>query len=361
MILIDYSDTVRYAIRNESVSGIQKVIYSTLDEDADVHPCIIDWETGDVYVPIERNLLDWDVFKSICFARRYYDYRDLFKDLFTKFIKIEYLNFKGHELILLGGPWNFKNSCGVVNSFARFNKVKIFIHDLIPFYDINAKNEADVEFRNFFENLNSDVKFATSTTRSLKDINQYLDRDAKIIPFPQQLKIITGNWSFNNGMNELEHDSFFLSLGSIDGRKDHASVVNHWIDSGMVNKYKLFIVGAQKAYDPEFDLAMSKVTKNISYLGVVDDVMNYRLMTSCCAMIYPSRVEGFGLPVLEAYSFKKKIYIPSDSNYKEAHCQYIEYNDNIAQLHESNCLGEVRVSAYGKSWKEFVLTLKDFL
>lgn len=359
MILIDYSDTVRYVLRNDSVSGIQKVVYSTLGEDVDVQPCIIDWETGDVYVPIERNLLSWDVLKSLARARRYSDYRVLFEDLFLKFIKIEYLNFKGHELILLGGPWNFKNSFDIVNSFARFNKVKVFIHDLIPFYDINAKNECDLAFRIFFENLNSDVKFATSNTRSLKDINQYLDRDAKIIPFPHELKIISGNWSYNGGMNELERDSYFLSLGSIDGRKDHASIVNYWIDSGMVNSYKLFIVGAEKVHDSEFYLAMSRVTKNIYYLGVVDDVMSYRLMMSCCAMIYPSRVEGFGLPVLEAYSHKKKIFIPFDSDYKAAHCQYIEYNDNIAQLYESNCMGEVRASAYGKSWKEFVLTLKE--
>jgi len=357
VFLIDFSDTLRYAIRNESVSGIQKVVYSTLGENVDVSPCVIDWDTGDVYVPRDFNLMNWDLFKSISYSKKFNDYKDLLIEFKDFFIKMEISNFKGNDLIFLGGPWNFSCAHSLINQFMRSNNVKIFVHDLIPFYE-NPENEtSSYMFRNFFQNLDDGVLFATSNTQTLKDIDVYLHSAAKLIPFPRQLKIISGHWNYNAGMNNLEHDSYFLSLGSIDGRKDHSSIINYWIDSGLFDAYKLFVVGAMKIEDQSFTLAMNRATKNIHYLGVVDDVMNYRLMTSSKGIIYPTKTEGFGLPVLEGYVLGKKVYIPEDSNYKNSHCSYIEYSHD--RMIDIDAVGWRGQSTYADSWKEFVNNLKE--
>lgn len=359
MTFVDFSDTIRYCLRNDFVSGIQKVVCSILNEHMDVHPCIIDWSCGDVYFPEEDHVFNWDVLKSISLARGYVDYSCLISDKYLKLKKISFLEFKGHNLIFLGGPWNFENSSALINKYCHFNNVKIFVHDLLLFKEQDCSSSKHREFITFFENLGDNVKYATSSKSVANDISKYLNVKAAIIPFPAQFKLISGNWSYNAGMNAIEEESYFLSIGSIDGRKNHAEVINHWIDSGMVDNYKLFIVGAKKTEDPNFEMAMARVEKNIYYLGVIDDVMNYRLMMSCKGVIYPSRFEGFGLPVLEAYIHNKRAYIPMNSNFKEMHSQFIEYNDNIRFLHESGDPGYVGPNVYSKSWAEFINFLKE--
>ena len=63
---------------------------------------------------------------------------------------------------------------------------------------------------------------------------------------------------------------------------------------------------------PEFDILVQRlsIAKNICYLGYLDQTDLYQKYQECSAVVFPSFIETFGLPLAEAASFSKFIFAP---------------------------------------------------
>lgn len=97
---------------------------------------------------------------------------------------------------------------------------------------------------------------------------------------------------------------YFLYLGSIHPRKNILTLIRAFekLKSDSKSNYHLVIAGRPSWYTKEVFKAVdnSHVSDEIHLTGFVEADAARKLIASAHALVYPSRYEGFGLPVVEA-------------------------------------------------------------
>lgn len=93
---------------------------------------------------------------------------------------------------------------------------------------------------------------------------------------------------------------FFLAVGALDRRKNFGSAIAAFVESGLARQgYDLVIVGPKGNAADEVLLQAEKAS-SVEYLGFVSTPELKQLYETAEALLFPSLLEGFGLPALEA-------------------------------------------------------------
>lgn len=99
-------------------------------------------------------------------------------------------------------------------------------------------------------------------------------------------------------------ERFFLFAGVLKERKNVAGIIRAFsLFSKEVAGHELLIAGKQSGGYEEFLVRLARdlgVAERIRFLGYVSDAELSYLYTKAEALIFPSLIEGFGMPVLEA-------------------------------------------------------------
>lgn len=106
----------------------------------------------------------------------------------------------------------------------------------------------------------------------------------------------------------LSDNGYFLYIGNLERRKGTdilLSAYDRYRASGGDKK----LVLAGKIREDGIRTAIDK--GNAVYLGYVSDERKAALMSHCSALVFPTRAEGFGIPIIEALSCEKPV-IASD-------------------------------------------------
>jgi glycosyltransferase involved in cell wall biosynthesis len=100
----------------------------------------------------------------------------------------------------------------------------------------------------------------------------------------------------------------FVTLGTIEARKNHLLLLNVWsrlIDEMGASAPRLLIIG-QRGWEADevFDLLdhCGKLRGHVNELSRCSDEELARHLASARALLFPSRAEGYGLPLIEALS-----------------------------------------------------------
>ncbi len=119
----------------------------------------------------------------------------------------------------------------------------------------------------------------------------------------------------------LEHDGFWLAVGTIEPRKNLRRLVRAY--AVLVQEYPqtgpLVIAGGSGWLEDNFDAYIGElgIAARVRRLGYVSDEELAALYAGCHAFVYPSLVEGFGLPVLEAMSLGAAVITSNRSSMPE--------------------------------------------
>lgn len=100
----------------------------------------------------------------------------------------------------------------------------------------------------------------------------------------------------------LESRRFFLCVGSLETRKNLVGLMRAFALSGLASQgWKLVIAGG-KGHGHEAIVEAANELCGVELLGFVSDEVLAWLYANAAAFAYPSFLEGFGLPLLEAMS-----------------------------------------------------------
>lgn len=111
----------------------------------------------------------------------------------------------------------------------------------------------------------------------------------------------------------LRDKPYFLILGTIEGRKNHLFLLNLW--RVLIEKFgedcpKLVIAG-KRGWECEqvIDILDRSPTlkQAVIELNYCDDTQVAYLIQNAVALLFPSHIEGFGLPLVEACAYGKPI------------------------------------------------------
>jgi glycosyltransferase involved in cell wall biosynthesis len=90
---------------------------------------------------------------------------------------------------------------------------------------------------------------------------------------------------------------YLLSLGTLEPRKNHLRVLRAFARLG--TDHQLHLVG-RRGWMCDEVLALAARTPRVVVRGHLPDAELRRTIAGATALVYPSLLEGFGLPVLEA-------------------------------------------------------------
>ncbi len=122
-------------------------------------------------------------------------------------------------------------------------------------------------------------------------------------------------------LSQLMTGQFFLSVGTIEPRKNHQLLLQAYACLKASHKkiFPLVLVGGMGWMMEDFDklLVELNIKEDVILLGYASDQTLQWLYQNCFCFIYPSLFEGFGLPVLEAMSCKAPVITSNTSSIPE--------------------------------------------
>ncbi len=134
-----------------------------------------------------------------------------------------------------------------------------------------------------------------------------------------KIKVIHLGFSSDKGADLYEADSkYILFIGSLDKRKNVYNIVrgfNYFVNM-YSSCYKLIIVGGNGNDSKRIIsyIKKNKLENKVILKGYVDKNEKRKLLSNCEFLLFPSNYEGFGLPILEAYSYGKIALVANNSS-----------------------------------------------
>lgn len=220
-------------------------------------------------------------------------------------------------------------------------KTMITIHDMFP-----------IEYVQYFGRVYS-TYFKKSLKMTLKNTDMILYNSEQTkrtteIYFPEAKEINNCNaYIISNPLKDkwvTMDDDYFLYVGNMEKRKGVDLLLKGYTRYRQLGgTKKLILAGKMQEEDirKQLDETMKR-TKGITYLDYVTHDKKHELYASMSAFVFPSKAEGFGMPIIEVMKFNKPIiasnlpifYEIADDNintFSLIGCNEYEQTENLAQ------------------------------
>lgn len=170
-----------------------------------------------------------------------------------------------------------------------------------------------------------------------------------------------------------------LCVGTLEPRKNHIRLMDAAIKMGELHPdldWSLTLIGniyAGREDVRDYVLAASKKQPRIQWLGIVDDETLHRLYNEATFTVYPSVIEGYGMPIMESIWNGKPCICSNSGVMSELASGGGGYTVNVTNTDaineamfrlatDSRLRRELEyqcVSRHIKTWTEYTLTLLD--
>lgn len=302
-----------YAIKEDKVAGINRVIMETVKE-------LLKNDSENNYYSVEDNYLNLPIESPRCISlsKNNIDCRNIV--CYLKEIDILHSFYHSFDTV--------KYKC----------KKILTIHDLIPFIHPEwfEKEQTYIYFRDSIKRSAemSDVVIAMSEATKNDIVSYYNIPSEKIkvvysglfssLNFETTEKRIINNFSLWEG--------YILSVCTIEPRKNLKGLIKGFIGFKKLypkSRLKLVLAGRQ-GWDMElksFVANLDSYKDDIVFTGYLEDEDLSELYVNALAVAYVSFFEGFGLPVLEAMAAGKAVICSNTSSLPEVGGEAVLYCD----------------------------------
>jgi tetratricopeptide (TPR) repeat protein len=386
-IYLDMTDIIEYAQVNNTVSGIQRVVANLImqakqyQDSAGVNivPVTCKYELPKIHA------LDSVVAVSLITAlqsggKSRGELDEALRTLHDTRWIVEPQS--GDDFAIAGAFWIYQNYDTVRSMRANGVRFVLFIHDLIqithPQYVERAANE---RFRHALVDamMLADLVI-TNSEYVANDVRRYLSSRLNFSVPVKAVPLATELVHQSQSTQPLRRDvlgatsaPFVLSVGTIEVRKNHMFMIRVW--EGLIAKQvqtipNLVFVG-KIGWDIEPFLSFIAESDHLGgrlhiLTGVSDRELRY-LYEKCLFTMYPSFIEGFGLPLGESLAHGKLCIASNRSSLPEVGGGFAKYvnpenvEDGVRLVEEllteptaiANCEKEIRERFHPRTWREF--------
>jgi len=198
------------------------------------------------------------------------------------------------------------------------------VYDLIheKFYkDYNFK----FNYRPKEESLNNTDLIITISNKTKSDLIKYYNISSK--------KIFVTHLGVNSFRGRLDHNiinkPYILYVGERKRYKNFINLLNAYVVSKKINKsFKLVLFGGERLHNSELELIKKHKVELNSIIQISgDDRKLSSLYNYSDLFVFPSKYEGFGLPLLEAASKNCPIACSNIAVFKEIMGDTVQYFD----------------------------------
>ncbi len=232
--------------------------------------------------------------------------------------------------------------------------VVLTIYDLIheKFHEMYGKEKNYRPKKKAIERADTIICISDNT---LKDLNYYYNlknKKTEVI----YLGTSIGNKTFKvKNLSENLDEKYLLFVGKRTGYKNFISLAKAYSNSEKLQKdYRIKCFGGGKLTKYEKSLLhnLRIPLEKIDFINGNDEKL-IALYKNANALIYPSKYEGFGLPILEAMSFDCPVLCSNTSSLPEVGGDAVEYfdpdnwesilNSIMSTLYSEKRLNELRI------------------
>ncbi len=328
---IDVTDLVEFLQRKESVSGVQRVVVETtpriLATDSNAHAVVLDRTRG-AFIALnaqeQQNLITTGV-------RSNTNRDELAQQATLTLNRAKTANAielsADSTLVFLGALWIADSlMLAARDAHARGARLVTLLYDLTPVMETGhtaAVNRLFDRYLHLIATAASRVPAISQSSRN--DFVDYCSQNE--LPAPSGG--VTGLPSGLSPTQPTENPwprEYVLFVGTIESRKNHLLAFNAWQELinklGAENVPDLVCIGRLGWNSNEFIdqyLATGGLGGKVSVLSTsVSDADLASFYEHCEFTIYPSRYEGWGLPVSESIAFAKLPIVANNSSLPEA-------------------------------------------
>lgn len=153
--------------------------------------------------------------------------------------------------------------------------------------------------------------FVVQTQTMQRLLKRHLNVSARILPFAAEKKPHLENNSKQNGARK---DYDFLYVASGDPHKNHRNLVHAWVLLAEQNIHPSLHLTVDMSLYPDLCSWIERIccdsNLNIHNHGNVSSEQIHEMYGQSQALIYPSTLESFGLPLLEGCSYELPVIAP---------------------------------------------------
>jgi len=197
-------------------------------------------------------------------------------------------------------------------------KVVSTIHDLNFLKEGKSPQKIEGYLKKIQHTLDRADEIVAISNYVKRDLEDYCDLKGKEVSVIYNGNNIDPNLLQNllTGSSPLDQDYIF-TIGTVN-RKKNFHVLPYLL---VGNDLKLIISGI--VHEPDYhkkiqDIAAKlNVADRVVLTGPVTEAEKYNYLKNCALFVFPSIAEGFGLPVIEAMSFGKKVLLSKHTSLPE--------------------------------------------
>ncbi len=328
---IDVTDLVEFLQRKESVSGVQRVVVETtpriLATDSNAHAVVLDRTRG-AFIALnaqeQQNLITTGV-------RSNTNRDELAQQATLTLNRAKTANAMelsaDSTLVFLGALWIADSlMLAARDAHARGARLVTLLYDLTPVMETGHTAAVNRLFDRYLHLIATAASRVPAISQSSR--NDFVDYCSQH-ELPAPSGGVTGLPSGLSPTQPTENPwprEYVLFVGTIESRKNHLLAFNAWQELinklGAENVPDLVCIGRLGWNSNEFIdqyLATGGLGGKVSVLSTsVSDADLASFYEHCEFTIYPSRYEGWGLPVSESLAFAKLPIVANNSSLPEA-------------------------------------------
>ena len=259
----------------------------------------------------------------------------------------------GDVYVILGAFWIGSDYSGALVSL-KHNGVKIgvYIYDLIPlthpqFVTESTRQDVSEKFGDVMSLTDFVLTISDYVAKDVSSIfRNELNRTIPVYSVPLSHELpdtIAGDVEVDADFISSLPKDYVLCVSTLEGRKNHALLLNVW--SSLNRKYEgniphLILVGKWGWRIEEFRSQLESqrnLDGKIVVMGNLPDSQLKLLYQNCLFTVFPSFVEGWGLPVGESLAHGKPCIASNTSSIPEVggeFCRYINPHDPLSAMVE---------------------------